>query len=107
VAVTSAREALALLDAGARFDLVLCDLVMPEVSGMELLGQLQATHPDQARQVVFMTAGAFTPGAQGFVERHRQHRFLAKPIDLEELEAVIAERLAARQGANGTGARGS
>ncbi len=106
VAVTSAREALALLDAGARFDLVLCDLVMPETSGMELLTQLQASHPDQARQVVFMTAGAFTPGAQGFVERHRQHRFLAKPIDLEELEAVIAERIEARQGANGQGARG-
>ncbi|HYQ80306.1 MAG TPA: ATP-binding protein, partial [Anaeromyxobacteraceae bacterium] len=101
VAVTSAREARALLDAGARFDLLLCDLVMPEVSGMELLAQLQAAHPEQARQVVFMTAGAFTPGVQGFVERHRQHRFLAKPIDLEELLAIIAERLAARPGASG------
>ncbi|HEU4383200.1 MAG TPA: PAS domain S-box protein [Anaeromyxobacteraceae bacterium] len=99
LAATSAREAMALLDYGARFDLLLCDLVMPEVSGMELLAKLQASHPEQARQVVFMTAGAFTPGAQGFVERHKQHRFLAKPIDLEELESIIAETLAARQGA--------
>ena len=106
VAVTSAREAVSLLDAGARFDLVLCDLVMPEQSGMELLAQLQRSHPDQARQMVFMTAGAFTPGAQGFVERHRQHRFLAKPIDLAELEAAIAERLAARQGQGGQASRG-
>jgi PAS domain S-box-containing protein len=105
MAVTSAREAMALLEAGARFDLLLCDLVMPEVSGMELLAQLQAAHPEQARQVVFMTAGAFTPGVQGFVERHRQHRFLAKPIDLAELEAAIAERLAARQGQGGQASR--
>lgn len=104
VAVTGAREALALLDAGARFDVILCDLVMPEASGMDLHARLAQAHSEQARQVVFMTAGAFTPGSRAFVERSRQLRFLAKPIDLAELQAIIAERLAARVAAGGQGA---
>jgi CheY-like chemotaxis protein/two-component sensor histidine kinase len=59
--VESAREALALLERGEQFDLVLCDVMMPEMSGIELYEQLLRSHPDHARRVVFVTGGAADP----------------------------------------------
>jgi len=91
VAITRAPEALSLVGAGARFDVILCDLVMPELSGMDLYGQLLASHPAQAKRMVFMTAGAFTQGARAFVEKERGFRVVTKPLDLHELNAIIQE----------------
>jgi CheY-like chemotaxis protein len=91
IAVTQAREALSLIGAGARFDVILCDLVMPEMTGMDLYGQLLASHPDQAKRTVFMTAGAFTQGARAFVEKERGFRVVTKPLDLHELNAIIRD----------------
>ncbi|HSN90360.1 MAG TPA: PAS domain S-box protein [Anaeromyxobacteraceae bacterium] len=92
VVATRGAEALVLLGAGARFDLLLCDLLMPEMSGMELYEKLAAEFPDQARHTVFMTGGAFTDRARAFAAR-RQHRVMTKPVDLRELEGILAEHL--------------
>jgi CheY-like chemotaxis protein len=94
VVARRASEALVLLGAGARFDLLLCDLLMPEASGMELFEKLGATYPDQAKRTVFMTGGAFTERARAFAAK-RQHRVLTKPVDVREIEALLAEALAA------------
>jgi CheY-like chemotaxis protein len=59
-AVTSAKEALLRLDGGELFDLILCDLMMPEMSGMDLHRRLLQSAPDQAAKITFMTGGAFT-----------------------------------------------
>ena len=47
--------------------MILCDLMMPEMSGIEFYEQLVATAPQYARRVVLMTGGAFTPHAQDFL----------------------------------------
>ena len=94
VVARRASEALVLLGAGARFDLLLCDLLMPEESGMELFEKLGAAYPDQAKRTVFMTGGAFTERARAFAAK-RQHRVLTKPVDVREIEALLAEGLAA------------
>jgi PAS domain S-box-containing protein len=91
IAISRAQEALSLVGAGARFDVILCDLVMPEMSGMDLYGRLLASHPAQAKRMVFMTAGAFTQGARAFVEKERGFRVVTKPLDHKELEAIIRE----------------
>jgi PAS domain S-box-containing protein len=95
VVATRAAEAIVLLGAGARFDLLLCDLLMPEMSGMELHEKLATQYPDQAKRTVFMTGGAFTERARAFAAK-RQHRVLTKPVDLRELEGVLAEALGVR-----------
>jgi PAS domain S-box-containing protein len=102
VVATRGAEALVLLGAGARFDLLLCDLLMPEMSGMELYERLAAEFPDQARHAVFMTGGAFTDRARAFAAK-RQHRVLTKPVDLRELEAVLAQHLGVRRPAGREG----
>ena len=92
VVTTRATQALTLLGAGARFDVVLCDLLMPEMTGMELFEKLVAQFPEQAKRTVFMTGGAYTERARAFAAK-RQHRILTKPVDLRELELVMAELL--------------
>jgi len=94
VTVTRAADALTLIGAGARFDLVLCDLLMPDMTGMQLHDQLMAHAPDQARRTVFMTGGAYTERARTFAAQ-RSHRILTKPVDAREIEKVLRETLSA------------
>ena len=92
VVETSGRAALARAERGERFDLLLCDLMMPEMTGQDLLEALERTAPDLAGRVVFLTAGAFTPAAREFLERTRRPR-LEKPFEAEALERLVAAEL--------------
>jgi PAS domain S-box-containing protein len=83
-----ARDALERVRAGERFDLVLCDLMMPDLSGMELHAALQAIDPAIADRMVFVTGGAFTQAASEFLERVPNAR-LEKPIDRAALREVV------------------
>ncbi|HEX8537206.1 MAG TPA: response regulator, partial [Cystobacter sp.] len=79
-----AHEALFRVRQGPPFDLILCDLMMPEMTGMEFFTELQRTHPEQAGSVLFITGGAFTEVTRAFIEKH-QERALDKPIDMRAL----------------------
>lgn len=92
-AVLSAQEALELVSGGARFDVVLCDLMMPGMSGMDLHARVESAAPEVAARMVFMTGGAYTGGAQRFLARVPNQR-LEKPFRPEALEALIAELMA-------------
>jgi CheY-like chemotaxis protein len=81
-------EALAELRRGERYDVILCDLMMPELTGMDLHEELVRTAPDQARAMVFMTGGAFTARARQFMEEVPNVR-VEKPFDADALLAVI------------------
>jgi CheY-like chemotaxis protein len=87
-AVTSARAALELLAAGSRFDVILSDLMMPEMSGMQLYAELTRAFPDIVERVVFMTGGAFTATARAFLDRVR-NPCLEKPFSVSALRAAI------------------
>src|SRR5438046_5139772 len=52
-----AREALALLTAGERFEVIVCDLVMPGMSGMDLYFAILRSDPRQAAAMIFLTGG--------------------------------------------------
>ena len=66
--VLSGREALAKLEAGERYDLVVCDVMMPEMTGVEFLEAVRERWPDQERCVVLMTGGAVTAETRAFLE---------------------------------------
>jgi CheY-like chemotaxis protein len=85
-----ADEALALIRAGRRFDLILCDLMMPEVSGAELYEELKRIDGAQTERLVFMTGGAFTPATQAFLAGVTARR-IEKPFTRDTLEALVAE----------------
>jgi response regulator RpfG family c-di-GMP phosphodiesterase len=77
---------------GDRFDVILCDLVMPCMTGVQLAAELEGIDPSLARGLLFMTGGAFTETTQRFTESNRA-RVLEKPLDSELLRRHIHERL--------------
>jgi len=85
---TSPRLVVERIEAGERFDHILCDLMMPVMTGMEVEAALARVAPDQAGRLIFMTGGAFTEAAQAFEERNRG-RCLQKPFDLQQLRSVL------------------
>jgi PAS domain S-box-containing protein len=90
--LSSAEEALGRISGGERFDVILCDLMMPVMTGMELFARLAARAPEQAERMAFLTGGAFTPAAREFLEAS-PNPVLEKPFDVHTLETFIRERL--------------
>ncbi|HWM87355.1 MAG TPA: response regulator, partial [Kofleriaceae bacterium] len=90
--LTSAQEALRRITGGERYDVILCDLMMPVMTGVELHYELARTAPDQAECMVFLTAGAFTPRARAFLDEVANPR-LEKPFEVATLRALVQDRL--------------
>jgi CheY-like chemotaxis protein len=92
VTVNSARQALELFGGGERFDIVLCDLMMPQMTGMELHAELMRMVPDQARKMIFMTGGAFSEEAARFLTKV-PNATVAKPFKTTALRELVRNRL--------------
>jgi PAS domain S-box-containing protein len=92
VTTERAPEALALLRAGERFDVIFCDLMMPQMTGMELHRTLSAELPEQAGRMIFLTGGAFTVAARRFLENVPNVR-VEKPFDTRLLRAIVNDRV--------------
>ncbi|WP_428265491.1 PAS domain-containing hybrid sensor histidine kinase/response regulator [Haliangium sp.] len=90
------REALARLVIDD-YDLILCDIMMPDMSGIEVFDEVQATMPAVAERFVFMTGGAFTEEARAFLA-NRERITLQKPLEITGLRALVVERVRARDG---------
>jgi CheY-like chemotaxis protein len=88
VALERARDALELITGGQRFDAILCDLVMPEMTGPQFYEALSQRVPDQAQRVTFMTGGAFTSDSRAFLAATR-HLCVDKPLDLKRLLPLL------------------
>ena len=88
----SAREALERMEAGESFDLILCDLMMPEVTGIDFHQRLAECEPALADRIVFITGGAFTPRATEFVAQ-TSNVCLEKPLRVDELRELVSRRL--------------
>lgn len=71
-----------------RFDLVLCDLIMPEMSGKEVFEALKTLDPTIPRRFVFMTGATVTSEARAFAERV-EAPVLEKPFSRAELLNVL------------------
>lgn len=88
-------EALRAISSGGPCDLILCDLMMPGVTGMELFSLIAREWPGLEQRMLFMTGGAFTGEARAFLGRCPNLR-LQKPFSADELEAAIQQILQAR-----------
>jgi PAS domain S-box-containing protein len=92
----SGEAALDLLRARCgRVDAIICDLLMPRMSGMDLYDVVGEQFPSLRSRMAFMSGGAFTARAREFIERVDNPK-ISKPIALGDLERAIADLL--RQG---------
>jgi nitrogen-specific signal transduction histidine kinase/CheY-like chemotaxis protein len=88
VVAESGREALEILRHDKSFDLILCDLMMPEISGMDVYEALRLIDPALLPRVVLMTGGAFTNRARQFLSEV-DSPVLEKPFEPGELHAIV------------------
>jgi len=92
VTVGRASEALERIKGGERFDVILCDVMMPHMTGAELHAEVRRVASTQAERIVFLTGGAFTPRARAFLDGALNQR-LDKPFEVRELRAMVNDRL--------------
>jgi CheY-like chemotaxis protein len=90
---TMLAEALDRIRRGERFDLVVCDVMMPGGNAPEVHAALLKEAPVLAAHMLFMTGGATTPEAIAFVAANAA-RIVSKPLDLRELRRRIGLMLA-------------
>ncbi|MGN6109925.1 MAG: ATP-binding protein [Kofleriaceae bacterium] len=85
-------------------DAIVCDLMMPDRSGIEIHALLEREAPERAARMLFVTGGAFSNQAQAFLAE-RPERCLEKPVVVGELRAAVG-RVTGRELGNVRGAAG-
>jgi CheY-like chemotaxis protein len=94
VVLTAGSEAIDLLvRKAADFDLILCDLTMPDVTGMDVYMQSVEARAEIGQRFVFMTGGTFSPRARDFLDQLPNER-LDKPFDLQTVRNLARARAA-------------
>jgi two-component system cell cycle sensor histidine kinase/response regulator CckA len=89
IPLRNANEALQRIKLGEHFDAILCDLMMPIITGMEFYAQLSQEAPELCRRVIFISGGAFTPQARTFLDEVPNTR-LEKPFTTKELKQALS-----------------
>ncbi|ACY17136.1 response regulator [Haliangium ochraceum] len=86
--------ALALLEQDADYDAIICDLMMPDLDGMQFYRILSERWPALRPKVMFCSGGAFDPEARAFLETaNAEHVVIEKPIRREALLRAVREVL--------------
>jgi DNA-binding NtrC family response regulator len=81
------EEALKKIGENGNYDLLLCDLAMPDINGATLFLKIAKQYPHMEKRVIFMTGGPFG----GYVTESfgSAHPCIAKPFENEELHKII------------------
>jgi len=90
-----ASDALAWLKRAIPCDVVLCDMLMPGTSGIEVYEQVRVLRPELATKIVFMTGGEPEPKVADFLARIG-NLTITKPFTAGEIEAIVQQMLALR-----------
>jgi CheY-like chemotaxis protein len=80
---------------GARFDVIICDLMMPVKTGVDFYDSLSAHSPSAAKGVIFLTGGAFTVKTREFLDRVPNAR-LEKPFETQALRTLVNKHCSRR-----------
>jgi CheY-like chemotaxis protein len=89
---TEPTQALAWIVSGESFDVILCDVMMPGMNGIELRARVEEVDADQAARIVFVTGGILLPHVRSLLESV-PNAWIEKPIDLEGLRELVRRRV--------------
>ena len=87
------KRALELLEGGEHFDVVLCDLSMPTLNGVDVYRTIENRRPGAGARFVFVSGGVTDPRVQEFLERVGKP-CIDKPFDSDELREIVLLRSA-------------
>jgi PAS domain S-box-containing protein len=85
---SDSEEALRLILKDEDFDFILCDLMMPRLTGMDIYENLRADGRGLEKKMIFMTGGTFTPRATGFLQEVPNPR-LEKPFSIKDFRKLV------------------
>jgi len=89
-----AADALARLERGETFHLILCDMAMPNLGGPDVFAIVSSRWPALVPRLVFMTGGSFSAATRAFLDNTKA-AVIAKPFTLEEIRSLARARNAA------------
>jgi CheY-like chemotaxis protein len=92
VPVGSGADALAVIAVGRPYDIVLCGVMLRDMSGVEFLSHLWRDHPGQAERLIFVRRGDVSPMLEYLLEGV-PNLCLEAPIDLDGLRGLIERRV--------------
>jgi CheY-like chemotaxis protein len=90
-AVSSGADALIIIAVGRPYDLVLCDVMSRDMTGVELLARLWRDHPGQGQRLVFMTRRQ-VPRTLQYLLDAVPNLCIESPVDVDGLRALIERR---------------
>jgi PAS domain S-box-containing protein len=96
-ATESAIDALAMMERGDRFDLIISDLMMPTMTGVDFYEALLARNSALADSVIFITGGAVTAKVDAFLSSIPNLK-MQKPFKAAQLRDIVQQALASRAG---------
>lgn len=94
--VDTARDGAEALDKirEEQYSLILLDLMMPKVDGLEVLEKVSENHIESDALIVVMTAADDSLISQ--LDRRLVHGLIRKPFDIEELAEIVTESIESR-----------
>lgn len=90
VVATGGEAAFGILEQDSAFDLIVCDLMMPDVDGPVVYETIKQRWPLLAQRIIFVSGGTFTQRTREFVETVTLP-LLTKPFSLAKLSKAIAQ----------------
>ncbi|MEI9949014.1 MAG: ATP-binding protein [Pseudomonadota bacterium] len=94
--LSDGKQAIELLLAGDRFDVILCDLMMPKITGMDIYATLSSALPELLQRLVFVTGGAVTASGRKFLEDVPNLR-VEKPFSANKIRTLVRDLLSDSQ----------
>jgi CheY-like chemotaxis protein len=88
--VSSGKEALARLESDRYYDVVFLDVMMPEMTGIDVYRALETSAPQRLSRIAFLTGGAFTAESREFLETSNV-RWLSKPFEARTIRGLADE----------------
>jgi DNA-binding NtrC family response regulator len=92
IGTTRPEQALEWIAAGEYYDVILCDVMMPTLNGVDLRNRIEAVAPEQAARIVFVTGGLLFPQVRAMLDGIA-NTVLEKPIDIDGLRELIRRRV--------------
>jgi CheY-like chemotaxis protein len=76
------------------YDMIVSDIRMPGLSGIQLYGWIKEHQPQMASRILFTTGDSYDPETRSFLEGSALPH-LGKPFDLKKLKQALTDLLAA------------
>ncbi len=87
------KAALSMMDSGAEFDVVLCDMMMPDLSGLQVYEAVRQRHPHLVDRFIFLTGGVLHENSRAFLSSIA-NPVIKKPFELGALRELVRRVLA-------------